>query len=91
MQANVVEYFLWIYEKVEEFKVQNCFLLRQILTTLITVLSGGIAGLFFAQDSSLKYLFIPIGIFFLIIFVKTFQKNNIELNGYLYKGRALKK
>lgn len=78
-------------EKIEEFKVQNCFLLRQILTTLITVLSGGIVGLFFAHDSSLKYLFISLGIFFLVIFVKTFQKNNIELNGYLYKGRTFKK
>lgn len=76
--------------KVEEYKVQNCFLLRQLLTTLITVLSGGIVGLFFVQNSFWKFFFIVIGFFFLAVFVSSFRKNNIELNEYLYKQRRLK-
>ncbi len=75
-------------DKIEECRIQNCFLLRQLLVTLLTVLSGGIVGLFFTQSSITKYFFIMLGVFFLYVFGVEFHKNNVELNGYLYKRRA---
>lgn len=44
-------------EKLEEYKIQNCFHLRQPMATIITVLSGGIAGLFFVENSIWKGVF----------------------------------
>lgn len=71
-------------DKIEEYKVQNCFLLRQLLTTLITVLVGGLTGLAFAPDTSAKYILLAIGCFFFVVFTTSLYRTIVELNKYLY-------
>lgn len=70
--------------KIVEYKIQNCFLLRQLLTTLITVLVGGLIGLAFTEDSFAKYSLLTIGGFFFVVFITSLHRIIVELNKYLY-------
>lgn len=74
-------------EKIFEYKVKNLIEQKTMLAQMITVLIGGTVGLCFIEKlNELRGILITAGIFFVIIFVKSFIKTVIELNTYLYSS-----
>lgn len=69
-----------------KLRVQSLLVSKQLVTSALIVLIGGVAGLFFIDGhvTTRIVLFIA-GISYIIILGKEFYKIGKELGGYLYK------
>ena len=58
------------FEKIEEYKFKNSISVRQNATQALIVLIGGVVGLCFTDNNFLKFFFIILGLFFIIVLMK---------------------
>ncbi len=65
-------------------KIKNLVALRTNLFTCVIVLTGGVAGLFFVNESTLKVLpFILIGIYFDLVFLINLLSVSRDIDRYI--------
>ncbi len=72
--------------KIIEIRVKNLMLSKQLIVQTLTVIIGGIIGLWFTP-SIFKWPLTIFGLMFSIVLIKNFQDINTEINGYLYGKR----
>ena len=73
--------------KLEKIKIKTEHLvsLRQLLTQSLTILIGGLVGMYFTPNSTFKAAAIIAGMFYMVVLIKSLYSTIIELNKCIYK------
>jgi len=67
-----------------KMKVGSLISLRQSLMAVLTVLVGGVVGLSFMQNSSVKTLYVILGWYFIIILLRSLYSTDKKLDMHLH-------
>lgn len=73
--------------KLEKIKIKSQHLvsLRQLLAQALTILIGGVVGIWFTPDSVFKVAAMAVGLFYVIVLIKSLYLTIVELNKCIYK------
>lgn len=73
--------------KLEKIKIKTEHLvsLRQLLTQSLTILIGGLVGLWFMPNCALKTVLLVAGLFYMTVLIKSLYSVIIELNKCIYR------
>lgn len=71
-------------EKIK-IKSQHLVSLRQLLAQALTILIGGVVGIWFTPDSIFKVVAMIVGLFYVIVLIKSLYLTIVELNKCIYK------
>ena len=73
--------------KLEKIKIKTEHLvsLRQLLTQTLALLIGGIVGIWFTPDCTLKTVVITAGLLYTAVLAKSLYSTIVELNRCIYK------
>lgn len=74
-------------DEIIEKRITNLISVRQLIVSILIVMSSGLVGLFFTQMNAFKSLFIVMGSYGILILSKEFVNTNREIRSYLYKRR----
>lgn len=72
-------------DKRTEVKINNLIALRQLVTSVLVILISGVSGMLFLPNTSLKYILLTLGFYYIFVLLLNVSSVNRELNGYLYK------
>ena len=72
-------------DKRTEVKINNLIALRQLLTSVLVILISGVSGMLFLPNTSLKYILLTLGFYYIFVLLLNVSSVNRELNEYLYK------
>lgn len=79
MDKNSIE-----LEKIK-LKVNSLVALRQLITQTLALMIGGLAGICFMPNGTLKFIIIGLGLFYVIVLARNLYFVICELNANLYK------
>lgn len=73
--------------KLEKIKIKTEHLvsLRQLLAQALTILIGGVVGIWFTPDCTLKTVIIIAGLLYTAVLAKSLYSTIVELNKCIYK------
>ncbi|MCX4274570.1 MAG: hypothetical protein OSJ27_02170 [Candidatus Gastranaerophilales bacterium] len=73
--------------KLEKIKIKSQHLvsLRQLLAQALTILIGGVVGIWFTPNCTLKTVVIVAGLLYTVVLVKSLHSTIVELNKCVYK------
>lgn len=74
-----------IMDKRTEVKINNLIALRQLVTSVLVILISGVSGMLFLPNTSLKYILLTLGFYYIFVLLLNVSSVNRELNEYLYK------
>ncbi len=72
-------------DKRTEVKINNLIALRQLVTSVLVILISGVSGMLFLPNTSLKYILLTLGFYYIFVLLLNVSSVNRELNEYLYK------
>lgn len=73
--------------KILELKVKDSIALRQLLTQTLVILIGGVIGLFFIENNKNTFIWIFIGMIYIVVLGKNLYVAINRVNKLLYKKR----
>lgn len=73
--------------KLEKIKIKTKHLvsLRQLLASALSLLIGGVIGIWFTPDCTLKTVLILAGLLYTVVLAKSLYSTIVELNKCIYK------
>ncbi len=74
-------------DELTKTKVNNLIALRQLITQVLTVLTGGLVGVFLMPNTAFKIFLLIFGIYFTAKLIATLANTITELNSYLYSNK----
>lgn len=72
-------------DKRTEVKINNLIALRQLVKSVLVILISGVSGMLFLPNTSLKYILLTLGFYYIFVLLLNVSSVNRELNEYLYK------